>query len=110
MDPWPWVILKLLQVPGDGSDLPVRVGRGAGRGFLHGMPRFQAVTHGFAMGLGAGRLWVPDGGGTRVPGAGPALRLAVFPQGPLFPQLPRWGFGECSQEGLGLHGRGGSDL
>ena len=42
--------------------------------------------------------------------AGPALRLAVFPQGPLFPQLPRSGFGECSQEGLGLHGRGGSDL
>ena len=44
--------------------------------------------------------------GTRVPRAGPALRLAALPQGPRVLQLPCWGFGECSQEGLGLHGRG----
>ena len=60
---------------------------GAWRLFGRGLPRFRAGTQ--ASGLGAGRLWVPDGGGTRDPGAGPALRLAVFPQGPLFPQ-PLW--------------------
>ena len=90
MDPWPWVTWKLSQFPGDGVDLPVWVFGVLDWGFCPDLPRSRA--------------------GTRDPGAGPALRLAVFAQGPLFPQLPRWGFGECSQEGLGLHGRGGSDL
>ena len=94
---------------------------GAWRLFCLGLPWFRAGTRASGLlqqrlGLGAGRLWVPDGGGTRVPGArpGPSFgglssrsTVSTAPLSSTAARLARRGRHGLGNSGLGCWGGGG---